>query len=139
MVERYAREIEHRCAHIHSNAPVIFKMGCDDARHSLDANLALLGETFINDKLDEGTRAIAALFDFTTVGIEDAITEIHISAMGPLNYQNLIGAYTEATVCQFAPLFRPQIDLLIDSVNHNEIIASAVHLSELQFHWFCVK
>jgi hypothetical protein len=79
-------------------------------------------------------RAVAAVFDFAAIRIEDAVAEIHIVARRFLDDQDLVGADAEMAAGQRAPLRVGQVELLVNAVQHDEIVAGAVHLGELEFH-----
>jgi hypothetical protein len=78
----------------------------------------------------EASRAIAALFHFTAISIEDAVAEIGFIALGFLNQQDLIAADPEMAVCQQAHLYRFKLDVLAETIQNHEIVASTVHFRE---------
>ena len=65
-----------RFAHVHRSIAVGFQARRDDAALRLDTNFALVGQPLLVNETYEAARAIAALLNLTTVGIEDAVTEI---------------------------------------------------------------
>ena len=92
------------------------------------------GQALIAHEAHEAARAIAALFDFTAVGVEDAITEINPGGRGRLDQHHLVGADTEVPVGQQAPLLGLEPHALAHAVEHDKIVAGALHLGELQLH-----
>src|SRR5690606_2777004 len=52
----------------------------------------------------------------------------------PLHHQQLVGADAEAPVGQPAPLRRSEIQGLARGVDHDEVVAGAVHLGEFELH-----
>ena len=83
---------------------------------------------------DKTTRAIAALLHLTTIGIEDAITEIDPGLARRLDKQDLVATDPEIAVRQIADLFRRQRHRLTHAVKDDEVVAETMHLGELEFH-----
>ena len=65
-------------AHIHGDLTVAFQRGCDDATGGLNADFCFIGQAFVVHKAYETARTVTALFHFTAIGIEYAITEIRV-------------------------------------------------------------
>ena len=82
----------------------------------------------------EAARAVAALLDLAAVGVEDAVAEVDVGAAGFLDQQDLVAADAEMAVGDAAALFGRERDGLADAVEHDEVVAEAVHFGEFQFH-----
>ena len=78
------------------------------------------------------TGAGLASSDLAAIGIENAVTEIDIGARRALDDQHLVAADTEAPVGQTPHLLGGQRHALVDGVDHDEVIAEAVHFGETQ-------
>ena len=79
----------------------------------------------------ETARAVAALLHLAAVGIEDAVEELGIRVTWRLDEQHLVTADAEAPVGDRADLRLVERDLLVDRVEHDEVVAQPVHLGEL--------
>jgi len=104
----------------------------DNAGQGFDREFALGGEPPVAHKARKAARAVAALLDLTTIGIEYAVTEIDIGARRTLDDQHLVAADTEAPVGQAPHLLGGQRHALVDGIDHDEVIAEAVHFGETQ-------
>ena len=82
----------------------------------------------------EAARSIAALLDFSAVGIPDAIAEIGVAASRFFHEQHLIAADTEMPVREAFRELRRYLDVPADAVDHDEIVADALHLGEFESH-----
>ena len=80
----------------------------------------------------EAARAVAALLDLAAVGVEDAVAEVDVVAGGRLDQQDLVAADAEVAVGDAAALLGGERDGLADAVEHDEVVAEAVHFGEAQ-------
>jgi len=78
--------------------------------------------------------AVATLFNFAAIGVVYPITEVDIGRLRFFYHQHLIGTNAEAPVRDELPLRRAEVDLLVDGVDDNKVIAGAMHLGEFDFH-----
>ncbi len=138
-VERYACRLQNRRAHIDGDAPIGFECRLDYARHGFDLDCALVGQAFVGNEFDEGAGAVAALLDLAAIGVINTVAKIDIGRRRLLDHQHLVGAHAEAPVGQELPLRRREFDLLIDRVDHDKVIARAVHFGEFEFHDFIIN
>ncbi len=74
------------------------------------------------------------MFDFAAVAIEDAVLEIDAVERRLFDEQQLIGADAEMPVGERAHLRARQREGLRVAVEHDEVVARAVHLGEFEFH-----
>lgn len=70
------------------------------------------------------------MFHLTAVRIEDAIAEIGLCFGGGLDQQDLVGTNPEVAISQGAGSFRCQFDVLRHTIQHDKVIARAVHFAE---------
>ena len=133
-IERYLGWIQHRRAHVHRHIAVGFQPRFDQAGHGLNPDAGLGGQLFVGHETHKGACAVAALLDFTTIGVIDAVAEIDAGRVRRFDHQHLVGADAEAAVGQLLPLGRAEVDLLVDRVDDDEVIAGAVHFGEFEFH-----
>ncbi len=86
----------------------------------------------IAHELDEAARAVAALLDLAAVGVEDPVAEVDVGPGRRLDHQHLVAADAEAPVGEAAQLVAREIHALAHAVEHDEVVAEAVHLGESQ-------
>jgi len=72
------------------------------------------------------------LGNFTAVRIENAITKITVRGLGVFYQQDLIAADTKMAVSHGTDLIWGQMDPLADTIEHDKIIAEAMHFREIQ-------
>jgi hypothetical protein len=94
-------------------AAVVFQARRDDAGHGLRRGCCACRQALFADEAHEGARAVAALFDFAAVVVEDAVAEIAAGLGRRFDHQDLVGADAEAAVGQAAPLRGRELDLLV--------------------------
>jgi hypothetical protein len=133
-VERHAVGLEDRRAHVDGHAAVALDAGHDHARLRPDADLVLVGQPLVAHEAHEAARAVAALLDLAAVGVEDPVDEVHVGAVGRLDQQHLVGAHAEVAIRERAPLRLGQRHALAHAVEHDEVVARALHLGEPQPH-----
>jgi hypothetical protein len=68
------------------------------------------------------------------VRIEDAVTEVHARRPGRFNDQDLVAPHPEATVRHMAQLLMGELHRVLRGVQHDEVVAGALHFGEAQFH-----
>jgi hypothetical protein len=74
------------------------------------------------------------LLDFAAIGVINAVAEINIRRVGFFDDQNLICTDAKAAVSDMLPLFAGELYLLINRIDHDKIIAGAMHFGEFEFH-----
>ena len=74
------------------------------------------------------------MFDLGAVGVENAIAEIRVRTRGAFDQEDLVGADAEVPVAQGAGALGRHFDGLADAVEHDEIIARAMHFGEVPVH-----
>lgn len=99
-----------------------------------DGEMLRVTELATGDKTGQTARTIAALTDFGTIGIEDAIPKIHILDRRRVDHQNLITTDAPPPVRQHAALLCAQAQWLFQAIEHDEIVAQSLHLGELKPH-----
>ena len=118
-------------AHIHIHQPVFSQSQLDDAGAGFNADIVFTGQFPVAHEPGEAARTIAALLDFTAVGVVDAIAKINIGIPGRFDHEHLVTADAAATVSELADMGCAQLTALADQVEHDKVIAEAVHLGEL--------
>src|SRR5690606_25724650 len=83
---------------------------------------------------DEATRAIAAVFCLAAVRVVDAVTEVGIGYRGGFGDDDLVGAHAQMTMCQHADAFGGELERLVHTVEHHEVVAGPVHFGEVDQH-----
>jgi hypothetical protein len=80
----------------------------------------------------EAARAVAALLDLAAVGVPDAVAEIVAFLPGLLHHQQLVAADAEMAVGDAPYLLGREAHGLAHAVEHDEVVALALHLGEAQ-------
>ena len=124
--------LETRHTHVDRHRAIRLDFRIDDTGQGFYRELVLVGQPLVTHKTRETARAVAALLDLTAIGVENAVTEIELGARRALDDQHLVAADTEAPVGEVSHLLGGQRHGLADGVNHDEIIAEAVHFGETQ-------
>src|SRR5258706_14364404 len=82
----------------------------------------------------EAARTVAALLDLAAVGVEDAVAEVRVARLRPLDDQDLVAANAEVAVRDFPQLISGQGKSGARAVQHDEVVAGTLHLGEVQAH-----
>ena len=106
----------------------------NNAALGLDDNGVLGGQSLIMHEAHEAARAVAALFYLAAIGVKDAIAEVSARRLRRLDQQQLIKADAGMAIAQRTDLFRGQFDILTHAVDHDEVVAEAVHFGKFQAH-----
>ncbi|MNT25449.1 hypothetical protein D3C72_1609680 [compost metagenome] len=106
----------------------------DHALGGFDADGALVGQLLLGDELHETAGAIAALFHFAAVVVEDAVAEVVCAVVRGFHQQQLVEANAQVTVTKLAQSLRREAYRLADAIHHHKVVAEAVHFAELEFH-----
>ena len=87
------------------------------------------------DVAHETARAVAALLDLVAGGaVEDAVAEVDARCAGRLDDQDLVAADAEAPVAEPAQLRCIERQRRARRVEHDEVVARALHLGEPELH-----
>ena len=100
----------------------------------LHLDLRLLRQPFRVHELHEAARAVAALLHLAAVGIEDAVAEVRRAVVRLLHHQDLVAADAAVAVCDFFQLNGIKRERLAGEVQHDKIVARAMHLGERELH-----
>jgi hypothetical protein len=82
----------------------------------------------------EAARAVSALLHFAAVGIENAVVEVRPGLARRLDLEDLVAADAEMPVGEESQLIRTQFDRPRAGVEHDEIVAQALHFCEFELH-----
>jgi len=118
-------------AHIDANPAIIGNVQYNNAGQGTNPDLAFVGQAFLIHIAGETARTIPALFNFTTIGIENPVTEVHICCGRRFDEQQLIEADAEVSVSQLADLVCIETECLSNRIDDDEIITETVHFCEL--------
>src|SRR5690606_14318306 len=106
----------------------------DDPRGDFGAQRVGLAQAALMDEAHEATCAVAAVFDFTSIGIENAIAKVRVGTRGGFDEQHLVGSDAQLPVRQGPYPLLGDFQWLRYAVEHNEVVARAVHLCEFPVH-----
>jgi hypothetical protein len=70
------------------------------------------------------------MLHFLSIGVEYPVIEVGVRAARSFDQQNLIAAHAEAAIGQTLGSCAVQRDVLIDRINHDEVVAGPLHLRE---------
>ena len=94
------------------------------------------------DESHETAGAVAALADFTAIGIEYPVTKIGFFGLCAFDQQQLIKTNAEMTIGEDTNTATVQYPVhnpgLVDSVDNDKIIAQTMHLAETKLHIPCL-
>jgi hypothetical protein len=79
-------------------------------------------------------RAVAALLHLAAIGIENAIAKLGNRDCRPLNQQQLVTANTKMPVRNKAHLPGTQLNILVNGIDNDKVIAQTVHFGEFDLH-----
>ena len=123
--------VKNRLAHVDFDQ-LADNLRPDNAGERLHFELALLRDAVIVNVFGEAADAVAAHLDLTAVGVVDL--HLEVGDFRRMHRQQLIGADAEAAVAELLGDGFQMIDVFLQAIEKNEIVARAVHLGELQFH-----
>ncbi len=99
-----------------------------------DPRAVALRQAPVAHEAHEAARAIAALLDLAAVGVVDHVFEIDALARRGPHRKHLVGAHAEVAVRQEAVLAGRQVQPCAGLVEHDEVVAGALHLGETDTH-----
>ena len=105
--------------------------GADEAGGGFEAERAVFGGRELVDEAGEAAGTVAAHFGFAAVGIVVAHAEVGFG-FGALDEKDSIGADAAVAVAQEGDLGVGERERAVAVVQHDEVIAGAVHLGEMQ-------
>ena len=73
-------------------------------------------------------------FDFAAIGIENTIAEIGQRVRRGVDQQNLIATDAKLPVCQRTCALRGHLDGHANTVQHDKVVAGAMHFCEIPDH-----
>ena len=134
-VEGHAGQVEDRAVHVDRDAAVVLQVQAQPVVDGVDRHRALRGQAAVVHEAHEAARAVAAMLDLVAGVVEDAVAEVGVGIARGLDQQDLVGAHAEAAVAQAAQLLGAELDRRAGGVEHDEVVAGALHLGELQSHF----
>ena len=126
------RRPETRFAHVYCYEAVFRQLGDDDAACGFNSDFLFPAQSFIGHETGETACAVAALFDFATVGVENPITEVGLLGRRPFYQQELVEAYAGMAVGPGGNRCRSGVERAADAVDNDKVVTQAVHFGEFQ-------
>src|SRR5688572_6040646 len=136
-VERQRLRLEIRSAHVHGDQVGVVHARADQPRRAVEQQLVAAVRGFRAAPMEErgeAARAVAALLDLAAVGVEDAVVDLRALAARRLEDERLIETNPGMTRGQRTPLLGGRQAAVARRIEHDEIVAEAVHLRELELH-----
>jgi len=132
-VERQRVVLEHRSAHVDRDTTIVLQPQLEHAVHRLDVDRAARGQAAVAHETHEAARAVAAVLDLIAAGaVEDAVAKVHVGFAARLDDEDLVGADPEASIAEAAHRPGVERDRLTRRIEHDEVVAGAVHLREAE-------
>ena len=78
-IKRYFGQIKHRRAHVDRDAAIALQPRLNHAAQGFDFNGVFDRQPLLAHELQEAARAVAALLNFTTIGIVNHVLKIDIA------------------------------------------------------------
>jgi len=129
-VERQVGVLEARRVHVDAHAAVVLDVQLELVVDRLHADGVAADQAAVAHVAREAARAVAAVLHLVAGVVEDAVAKVHARRRGALDDQDLVGADAEAAVAQPAHLLGPERQRLARGVEHDEVVAGALHLGE---------
>src|SRR5688572_5050656 len=128
-LERQRRRAEVRHAHRHRD-PVAVQLGLHEPARAVQHQVGLRRRGPLADVPGDAARAVAALFDLATVGVEDAVVHGRSRPARRLEHQRLVEADAGKTIGEAADGVRGR-GAAGRGVEDDEVVAEPMHLREL--------
>src|SRR3989475_8493906 len=133
----YQRRTEGRGPHLDADLAVCLEPRHDWAGERLDADLALGSKAFLVHELHEAARAVTALLDLAAIGVEDAVAEVHVAPLRPLDHQDLVATGSQMSIRDLFQLLFIEIECRLGGIQDHEIVAGTLHLGKRKLHADC--
>jgi hypothetical protein len=99
-----------------------------------DAHRLFFAQALFAHIAHKAPRTIAAVLHLAAVGVVDDVFKINIWAGGGAHTQDLIGPNAKVPVCQPTVLGGAQVQALLGFVQHDKVVADALHFGEADVH-----
>ena len=137
-VKRHAGGFQHGSAHVHRHAAIGCEARGDDAAERLHADGVLVRQALVAHVAGEAARAVAALLHLAAVGVVDHVFKVDALrggiCGGSAHGEDLVRAHAKVAIGQVAVVRSRQAQAALGFVQHNEIVASALHFGEANLH-----
>jgi uncharacterized membrane protein SirB2 len=134
-IKRHTGQIEHRPIHVDRHPAVVLHVQLEHVVHRLDLDARSLGQAVLAHEAHKAARTVTAMLHLITAGtVEDAVAEINARRGGCLHHQDLVRTHTKAPITKALKLFTRKIQRCARGIQHDEVIAGAVHFGEGQSH-----
>ena len=133
-IKRHLGCIQHRPAHIHGHAAIIRQPWSNHSGLGLHTDFGLAGQAFVIHVARKAACPIAALLDFTAIGVMDHIFKIQAIGWRRAHRQNLVGTYAKVAIGQKTVVRWRQAQLALCFIEHDKVIARALHFGEANVH-----
>jgi hypothetical protein len=132
--ERQRSGTEAGYTHIHRDIIASFHLQIYHAARGFDRDAPAVRHATLGDKACKTARTVTALRHLAAVSIENAVTKFGIGLRRPFDQQQLVATDAKMAVGDKSHVFGGQVNRLIDRIDHNKIVADAVHFSEFDLH-----
>ena len=133
-IERQATRLKAGCPHIYRHDTPALHTRVNEPGRAIHRDGTCARSSAAVEKGGDTARAVATLFDFSPIRIEDAIEHCGVRASGILQDQRLVKADPGVPVAELSELFSRWQGLPGGRIEHDEIVTRPVHLREIDAH-----
>jgi hypothetical protein len=127
-VNRDFSSLEDRLPHIDLDL-ISDQARTDDPGQSLHFQFFLLGQTVLVDVLSEAADAVSAHLHLAAIGIVNL--HLEVADLRGMDCEELVGADAEAAVAESLGQLFQIGDLILQTIDQDEVVAAAMHLGEV--------
>ena len=121
-------------SHIHGHFTVFLNIQLHNPTGSFHFNAVFTGQLSVTYKFGEAAGAVAAVFYFAAIAVENSIAKIYIRLRGDFHNQQLIATDAKAAIRNLTHFFRVELYALPYRVDNNKVVTQPVHFCEAQSH-----
>ena len=132
--QRHARDIEFGHAHVDANAPIGQHFGLYWPARAQQTDSPRGHQATVCQPAHDAAQAVATLPGARAIGVVNAVAERVGRIFTALDGHDLITADTEVPVGERARQLRIQCCMTRPPIEHDKVVADALHLGEAQAH-----
>jgi hypothetical protein len=126
--------VEIRNAHVHRYQAGVVDARADQSGRAVEQHLAVLHVAALKQERRNASHAVATLLHFAAIAVEDAVVGMRAIAAGRLDDHGLVETDALVTIRKRAPLLNRGQAAVLRRVEHDHVVARAMHFGELELH-----
>jgi hypothetical protein len=79
-IKRHTGQFKYRRTHVHAHASIGLEAGLNDAAQRFNSDSVFGRQALVAHEAQKAARAVAALLDFTTIGVVDNVLKVDAGA-----------------------------------------------------------